>query len=238
MSYYYESKPDGRNYHYINHKVCPLALPHFHSAIEFLIVRRGRMLATVNGEEYVIEEGYGCFVDRFCLHSYSELENNTEVYSFVGNSEIFESVFADIAGVPPLKFEFSDFSLLDMAEKCYKDVSKDGARLAVFKGAVGMILSVISQNNSLCRIGERGSSDNICAVLRYISEHFREDLSLEILADEFGYSPQYFSRMFHKYMNAKTNVMKRMSCCMSIILQLKKNSNLVSLINHTLLTFP
>ena len=44
--------------------------------------------------------------------------------------------------------------------------------------------------------------------------------------------------LFHEYMNAKTNVMKRMSCCMSITLQLKKNSNLVSLINHTFLTFP
>ena len=44
--------------------------------------------------------------------------------------------------------------------------------------------------------------------------------------------------LFHKYMNAKTNVMKLMSCCMSIILQSKKNSNLVSLINHTLLKFP
>ena len=29
-------------------------------------------------------------------------------------------------------------------------------------------------------------------------------------------------RLFHEYMNAKTNVMKRMSCCMLITLQLKK----------------
>ena len=89
MQYYYESKPDTKNYYYINHKTGPYVAAHFHSAIELVIVRRGRMAATVNGKELMIEPGNGCFVNSFCIHSYSELEGDTEVYGpdYLSNSE-------------------------------------------------------------------------------------------------------------------------------------------------------
>lgn len=201
MSYYYESKADKQNYHYVNHKRNPLAAPHFHSAAELIMVRQGRLLATVNGEEYEIGAGEGCFVDRFCVHSFGELEVGTEVYAFVGNSEIFESMFADLGGVPQTSFLFSDFDLLDKSVRYYENAKSESARALAFKGAVSLLLSAIAESNPLCELGNRISSGDICAVLKYIGEHFREGLTLEGLAAEFGYSPQYFSRMFHKYMN-------------------------------------
>ena len=38
------------------------------------------------------------------------------------------------------------------------------------------------------------------SILHYINEHYAEPLSLRSLSREFGYSPQYFSKLFHKYM--------------------------------------
>ena len=201
MSYYYESKPDARNYHYVKHKTCPHAALHFHSAAELLFVRRGRMLATVRGEEHIIGEGEGCFVDKFCTHSFSELEEGTEIYVFVGNSEIFEPIFADVGGVPRVRLVFDDFALLDRVVEYYESAKNEILRLSTFKGAMTLIISRIAEINSLLPAENRDSSADICAVLRYIGEHFTEDITLGSLSAEFGYSPQYFSRIFHRYMN-------------------------------------
>ena len=45
--------------------------------------------------------------------------------------------------------------------------------------------------------------DRLSVITAYMKEHYREDISLESLAENFGYSPTYLSRMFQKY--AKTN---------------------------------
>ena len=205
MSYYYESKPDTKNYHYINHKISPFVVPHFHSAIEMIFVRRGCMLATINGEEHTVNAGQGCFAGSFSLHSYSELEADTEVYAFVGNSTGFESVFSDIGGVPPAVFEFSDYSLLDKVISIYKNAATDGAMRSVFCGGVALVLSEIAAKNELAASDISIGSGDICSILRYISEHFCEDLTLSRMASEFGYSPQYFSKMFHRYMKINLN---------------------------------
>ena len=147
MQYYYESKPDMQNYHYINHKTGPFVASHFHSAIELVIVRRGRMLATVNGEELTVEAGSGCFVNSFCMHAYSELEDDTEVYAFVGNRDAFETVFTDIGGIPSVKFKFNEFPLIDKIVERYKGSDDEGVRRSIFRGAAALVLAIISEEN-------------------------------------------------------------------------------------------
>ena len=200
MSYYYEARPDGHNYHYVKHKTTPFTPLHFHSASEMIFVRRGKMLASVKGEEYVISAGEGCFVDRFCVHSFSELEKDTEIYVFVGNSELFDPIFADACGVPPVRISFDDYSLLDMTVNAYDSAESEEIRLLTFKGAVSLLIARIAGENRVEPTPERGSSTDICAVLRYIGDHFSEDITLNSIASKFGYSPQYFSRLFHRYM--------------------------------------
>lgn len=38
-------------------------------------------------------------------------------------------------------------------------------------------------------------------IIQYIEEHYKENLKMEQLADKFGFSKEYFSRSFKKYMN-------------------------------------
>jgi AraC-like DNA-binding protein len=73
-------------------------------------------------------------------------------------------------------------------------------RYSIFKGAVTLLLSAVAETNDLCPISSRYGSGDICDILLYINEHFTEDLTLNSLSERFGYSPQYFSRLFHRYM--------------------------------------
>lgn len=200
MQYYYESKTDVQNYHYINHKKDPLVAPHFHSAIELVVVRHGCMAAVINGESLSIEAGYGCFVNSFCLHSYSSPSEDTEVYAFVGSTTAFDPIFSNIGGIPPVKFKFDDFSLLDKIVTYYNSSSEDSVRRSIFRGAASLIPAIIAEKTPLLREDSANSTGEICSVLRYISDHFTEELTLSSLSAKFGYSPQYFSKIFHRYM--------------------------------------
>ncbi len=200
MKYYYESRSDTQNYHYIKHKNDPSVAPHFHSAFEIVMVRRGSMLAVINGEESQIKAGEGCFVDSFSLHTYSALDGNTEVYVFVGNSSDFDDTFSEIRGVPPVKFSFREFALLDTIVSRYKSMKDDAVKGSFFRGAFALVLSLIASENDLQKTDKAYKTGDFCNVLRYISEHFTEDLTLTSLSAHFGYTPQYFSKIFHRYM--------------------------------------
>ena len=194
MSYYYESKPDTQHYHYINHKTGPFVASHFHSAIELIMVRRGRMLATINGEDRIIEAGHGCFIDKFSLHAYSELEPQTEVYAFVGNSAIFDGIFSELGGVPPVLFAFTDFALLDRIILHDREARDEAIQRTLFQGAVRLLLSVIVCQNGICSASLPHGTSPICDILRYIGEHCTEELSLASLSSKSGKRPVLFAQ--------------------------------------------
>ena len=200
MKYYYESWSDAQNYHYIKHKNDPSVAPHFHSAFEIVVVRHGAMLAVVNGEESKIEAGEGCFVNSFSLHTYTPIEDDTEVYVFVGNSSDFDDTLSEIGGVPPVKFVFKEFALLDTLVSGYRDMTDESIKRSFFRGIFNLILSLIANENEMIVPDRVYKTGDFCTVLRYISEHFTENISLSSLAAHFGYTPQYFSKVFHQYM--------------------------------------
>ena len=201
MSYYYEKRSDGKNYYFANHKTCPSAALHFHSAREILIVRRGRMRAFINGKEYIIGAGEGCFVDKFYTHGFSDLESDTEIYVFVSNGDFFEDLVDEMNGIPPVKFDCSDFRMLDLFFDYYEKSNDERERYSFFKGAVSFLMAQIASKNNFCQPCKLGRERDICDILAYICDHFREDISLQSISAAFGYSPQYFSALFHKYMD-------------------------------------
>ena len=200
MSYYYEKNSDVQNYYFVNHKTNPHGAVHFHSAREMILVKRGKMRAYINAEKYAVSGGEGCFADGFCAHGFRDMEGDTEIYVFVINSALFENLTAGIDGIPPVKFNFNDFELLDKLLERYESADSDAVRSIMFKSIAAFLIARIAEENELVPKKASVQRSDICEILAYISDHFREDISLRSLAHTFGYSPQYFSIMFHKHM--------------------------------------
>ncbi len=199
MSLFYESEPDLKDYHLLRYKIAAPALSHFHAALELLVVEEGQIRAEINGARHLLSAGDGCFVDAFCPHSYEVLDKSTRVFIIVGNTVLFSSALSDIGGRPPVRFSLSDRSLLHHAFSLYEGAASDTLRLAVFKGTVMLLLAQIACQNPLSAKADTVTDNTVTELLRYISIHFKEPLTLSALAKQFGYSPQYLSRLFHKY---------------------------------------
>ena len=196
MSLFYEALPDTKNYHLIRNKADPHAQLHFHAAFEFLIVRKGKMLAQINHEQLILSEAEGCFVDAFYPHSFEALEKDTEIFVFVGNAELFSAAFGDIGGTPARRFSWTDFDFLYYVTDLYHKAASSAVQLAVFRGAISLLAAQIPIN-----IKPRADSgaETISAILGYINERFTEPITLADIARQFGYSPQYLSRLFHRF---------------------------------------
>lgn len=193
---FYESTAEKKGLSYLQHRKTPDTKPHFHGAIELVIVNRGKLSATVNGEKYLLYPGDGIFVDCFSVHAYTDIEDN-DTFVLLGKKEIFDRTFSLLSAIPKKTFKFSDFALLNKLTEIYeKNKGDEGKKLAAFEGAAQLILSSIEQTES---ITERKSAESslVISILKYAEENFTQDLSLSALSKKFGYTNEHISRTLH-----------------------------------------
>ena len=195
----YEKAADEQGYCYYKHKTEPNTHLHFHAAQEMIFVKRGIMYAIIDGKRYEIGAGEGCFVRSYLPHLYSHENPETEVFIFVATDEYFREAFSSLRGTPPVQFRFSDYPLLDALGKSLESSSKTTFQ-TTFLGTLLLLLSKIASENALLPQTSETVSDVVRSALIFVQNHYAEDLSLSRLAREFGYSPQHFSRLFHKHL--------------------------------------
>ena len=69
---------------------------------------------------------------------------------------------------------------------------------------ISICLSRVLSSNHAEDSAARNSCQKIGAAIEYINQHFRENITLEILAEQVGYSRSHFSAEFHKWMGMTT----------------------------------
>lgn len=205
---FYETEAEKVGYFYFDRRIGERACafgggadaytpPHFHSSGEIYIVFSGEVGVVLGGEARVLKAGDGCFADSFDVHSY-RYDGIAEAYCIVGSGDYFDFVFGE-GGVLPRFFKFDDFALLDRMFENYSASLPSGAR-AAFVGALGTLVGAISANYPLVKRKKGGDEELICAALGYVHEHFREDITLGSVARSLGYTQEYLSAVFHKYL--------------------------------------
>ncbi|MBE6549714.1 MAG: helix-turn-helix domain-containing protein [Ruminococcaceae bacterium] len=198
--------------------------PHFHSHIEIYAVKSGQLEVFINNERQVLKAGELSVAFSYDVHAYNK-QKDAEVYfliiptSFCGDFlQLVSDKYISSPFINDKKtFETVLYSLENMTqEKFYlNDISKQGYVYTV----LGAILSLMSPQKMPEAQNSMLSSD----ILIYISNHFKEDLSLSALAAAFGYNPSYLSRSFHKTFGISFNEYVKMLRLREAILLLNKN---------------
>lgn len=61
------------------------------------------------------------------------------------------------------------------------------------------VIRVFAQAQERFELGEKSRNDKVIAIVKqYIAEHYREDISLKVLADQVCLNPKYFGELFKK----------------------------------------
>ena len=208
---YYERIADADNYCYFRYCYAPNTEPHFHNAVEILFVHEGNQEVVVNGEKRLLQKGDACFCDALCVHAYRDMQEGNAQPALcsvvVGDKTFFARAFSLLGDkTPPLFFRFENFRLL---ETLYQQWESRKEHLtvspALFEGCVQILLGEIAKNTQFVSREKDKQDELLCNLLLYAEKHLQEDLSLSVLAKEFGYSREHLSRLLHKYLRENWN---------------------------------
>ena len=191
-----------------------------HEEIEILYVRSGQVSMTVNGHPVLLKQGDALFDTSFCYHEFHESGNDPLSFDAIifrpelcpGLTPLLPAAFPKDSRIPkerltaliPVLFERIESFVLNEKQKngfgsgeseehfdlglSYEDAAGLGPYLTVLTLELSGIVEYESEempDYSLLRI-----------ILRYLADHFTEDISRDTLADACRVTPNTISRIF------------------------------------------
>ena len=199
--------------------------PHFHSHIEIYAVKSGELEVFINNEHQILTAGEVSVAFSYDVHAYNK-PSGADVYyiviptSFCG--DFLQLVSNRHISSPFINdektFETILYSLNKMIQERHylNDISK--------RGYIYTILGAVLNQMSTQKESEAQNSLLSSDILIYISNHFKEDLSLSALATALGYNASYLSRSFHKTFGISYNQYIKMLRLREAILLLRKST--------------
>ena len=210
---YYEKIADTDRYCYfvrsgetfrdeIKHEIA--CLPHFHKNREFLFCLQGPQEVIISGQKIIAESGDIIYVDDFEVHSYSNCKN-AEAYMLVLSScyfELFDQNFTS-QRLPRLMRNADKnakiFSIIEEWKKNYHKEKHVEDYYKIMVNANRLFLALTEEYGTEKR-SDSLNKMNIINILNYIDAHYNEDLNVEMIARHFGFTKQYFARIFNAYL--------------------------------------
>lgn len=193
---------EGKDGHYVREK-------HWHRSIEIFAVFEGTLAFFINEEEYPLGSGEFILLNSNEIHSISSPEPNRTIVL-----QIPMNVLRNVeTGEGLILFTHSpkrqDSKIMELIGSMYQELQERGSEYewkvqSDFFMLVYLLLTKYRKREILPEeIRHYRKLNRLSTITGYIRENYTKELSLEMVADRFGYSPSYLSRMFRKY--AQTN---------------------------------
>lgn len=199
-------------------KVHTAVTPHIHRFLELAYVLDGSAVHGMNGAETQINKGDYIIIDLGAVHYYNagsgsfEVRNLLFLPEFVDRMLVNAKSFTEVLncylvkcsnGRTPLAianrvFHDDDGRIHELLERLAAEYeSKQLGYLEVIRGLLIEIIIETMRKASPDAAGTvySKSTERIC---RYISEHYREEITLSGICEETGYSVPYVSRKFRE----------------------------------------
>ena len=224
---------EGGNGNYVREK-------HWHTSIEIFAVMEGHLEFFMNKEEYPLKAGEQLIINSNEIHSIHAAERNKTVVLQIPLKQ-FENYFTAQRFI---RFRSQDAEadgkLASLIKKLYKvytarDTGYEFRTMSLFYEIMYMLV----KNYRLTEVHEKEirhsrKLDTLSKITTYMREHYTEELKLSEMANLFGYSDAYLSRMFKKYakINFKTYLQEiRMSYACRELMNTEKTVSQIALDN-------
>lgn len=189
----YQTENFGKHYEYRSnpHKnwVMP---PHIHEFSEIAFTKSGTTTVILGGQKYLVPENHLIFIMPNRIHEYTDETESVLRCAVFSNDHI--PIFFERLGGMTLKDPVVDMSdsvaLLDGLEAT---AHGDTLRLC---GLLNLICDKLLRATELVPL-DGGKHSMYYDVIRYISENFREDITLADVAKKLGYHEKYLSSALH-----------------------------------------
>lgn len=169
---------------------------HMHKHLELIYVREGETVIRTGNKEERICAGEFAMILSHQVHAYYTPEHS-----------VVDVIIFSVDQVPMVAQQVKD-KVSDVTRfVCRKSVENFAASelfipeqvpcLFFRKAALYAVCQEYLEQVTLQAIQANKNDDLLQQILEYISDHFRENITLNQMAEELGYEPHYLSRAFH-----------------------------------------
>ena len=174
-------------------------LLHFHCGVEIVFIVKGEAEVFVDNDVFVLRSCEICYVEgakthKFCYKKGSEcyvvvLSPGYANHSNCLDTKSFATVSNFCEGFSRIK-EFLDFS--------YKNWCEDS--LSFKQGFADMLIGLMSRYYPMSEKSEHRKNEKaLFDAVKYINDNCKTDLNVKTLALKFGYTQNYFSAIFCRF---------------------------------------
>ncbi len=192
---FYEGKRDKDTIPYVENEENNSYGLHFHRNIELLYVTSGKVQCVINDNEIIAEEDDIIFINSCYNHSFKNLGGHKKTCLIIPHKYIsdFEKIFKNF--VIPSHLNDKEFNK-SIKQELELFTANYSTSFYVCKGYINIIIGKIISHYKLEPIYHNKKIDVVIKILDYIEKNYNKELSLEILANTFGYSQSHFSKLF------------------------------------------
>ena len=193
---------EGKDGHYVREK-------HWHRSIEIFAVFEGTLAFFINEEEYPLGSGEFILLNSNEIHSISSPEANRTIVLQIPMNDLRNVETGEGLILFTHSPKRQDSKIMELIGSMYQELQERGSEYewkvqSDFFMLVYLLLTKYRKREILPEeIRHYRKLNRLSTITDYIRENYTKELSLEMVADRFGYSPSYLSRMFRKY--AQTN---------------------------------
>lgn len=186
---------------------------HWHEQLELYYIVEGSVRIICNGQESTLHPGDVGFINWFEPHRGIEFSDNTVFYTVLIDLELIDQGFLEWHSEFLIKSHHAIPTFIKqpreitriLDELIHELESKEVAYPFIVKSSVYNILGrLIRMHNKAYpnEVKKMPASLNIVrGILKYISSHYKNPISLELLAKEFAFSKSHLCHIFKEYTN-------------------------------------
>ena len=201
---YYELKSDLYTDIKLERRRLDYDMPmHFHRNLEFQYIESGEYRTVIDGKEHVFKKDEMVFIP-YCLQhkaDASEAESILVIIPYAVSQDFAPFFKHKTLNIELKDAEFNRKSILPVMELILSDPSCLHNSL-VAKGYINVIFGLLAQRYGYVKYENFSDQNFILSLIMYIEEHSAENLTLERLAEQFGYNKFYLSRIFNRTLGA------------------------------------
>ncbi len=179
---------------------------HLHDAVEMIFIREGELQVTVQSHSHILKQHDVALVFPNLIHSYFCTDSCLAIlciFAPIHAKEYYHLLHSHEPGSPFFDAETSALSYQQDIPLAFERMllygSKPSPDIAIAWLNLG-VACLLSQTSIIPR-NDHGDTDIVHQIVRYISLHFKEPLSLELLAKKLHFNKYYISRVFAEKLN-------------------------------------
>ncbi|MFI3229203.1 MAG: AraC family transcriptional regulator [Bacillota bacterium] len=190
---YEQQHSKGENYIYHQNDVS-LSFPlHLHNSFELLFCLEGSIEVEIESQKYNLQSGEVLLINPLNIHAYKTTEHSLTYLCIFSNQYIsdFYEKYALLSATNPI---FTIKNTKEVIEKLQTN------HPFYIKSALYDVIIQYINNREFCA-QTNAHTEILKHIVIYISQNYKQNITLTSLSQELGYSYNYISAQFKKYFN-------------------------------------